>query len=33
MEHYKELMGGLEALGYIETEIKNLLEKNEQEEI
>jgi|TARA_R110000796_G_scaffold64006_1_gene148153 Holliday junction resolvasome RuvABC DNA-binding subunit len=33
MEHYKELMGGLEALGYIETEIKNLLEKQEQEEV
>jgi len=33
MEHYREIMGELTSLGYIETEIKNLLEKNEQEEI
>jgi len=33
MEHYRELMGELKSLGFIEAEIKNLLEKQEQEEV
>jgi|TARA_R110000772_G_scaffold259659_1_gene377319 hypothetical protein len=33
MEHYRELMGELKGLGFIEAEIKNLLEKQEQEEV
>ena len=33
MEHYRELMGELRGLGFIEAEIKNLLEKQEQEEV
>jgi|TARA_R110000796_G_scaffold95988_4_gene201439 hypothetical protein len=30
MEHYKELMGNLSALEYIEQELKSLLNKQEQ---
>jgi|TARA_R100000995_G_C3360460_1_gene67181 hypothetical protein len=32
MEHYKGLMGELKSLDYLEGEIKNLLDKQEQEE-
>jgi hypothetical protein len=32
MEHYKGLMGELRSLNYLEEEIKNLLDKKEQEE-
>jgi len=32
MEHYKGLMGELKSLDYLEGEIKNLLDKREQEE-
>jgi len=32
MEHYKGLMGELKSLDYLEGEIKNLLDKKEQEE-
>ena len=32
MEHYKGLMGELRSLSYLEEEIKNLLDKKEQEE-
>ena len=32
MEHYKSLMGELKSLNYLEDEIKNLLDKREQEE-
>lgn len=32
MEHYKGLMGELKSLDYLESEIKNLLDKKEQEE-
>ncbi len=30
MEHYRELMGNLEALNHVDQELKNLLEKQEQ---
>jgi hypothetical protein len=30
MEHYRELMGNLEALGHVEQELKGLLDKQEQ---
>tara|TARA_Y100001937_G_scaffold21925_1_gene30994 strand:- start:2482 stop:2679 length:198 start_codon:yes stop_codon:yes gene_type:complete len=30
MEHYRELMGNLDALNYIEQELKSLLNKQEQ---
>ena len=30
MEQYRELMGGLRALAFIEQELKSLLEKQEQ---
>ena len=33
MEHYKGLMGELKSLDYLEGEIKNLLDKQEQEEV
>tara|TARA_R110002020_G_scaffold108564_2_gene251576 strand:- start:322 stop:519 length:198 start_codon:yes stop_codon:yes gene_type:complete len=33
MEHYKGLMGELKSLDYLEGEIKNLLNKQEQEEV
>ena len=29
MEHYRELMGNLEALNHVEQELKSLLEKQE----
>ena len=32
MEHYKGLMGELRSLNYLEEEVKNLLDKKEQEE-
>lgn len=32
MEHYKGLMGELKSLDFVEGEIKNLLDKQEQEE-
>ena len=32
MEHYRELMGELSALEFIEQELKSLLEKQEQED-
>jgi hypothetical protein len=33
MMHYKGLMGELKSLDFLESEIKNLLEKQEQEEV
>ncbi len=33
MMHYKGLMGELKSLDFLEGEIKNLLEKQEQEEV
>ncbi|HAG31364.1 MAG TPA: hypothetical protein DCL39_18030 [Alteromonas macleodii] len=33
MEHYKGLMGELKSLDYLEGEIKNLLDKQEQKEV
>jgi hypothetical protein len=33
MIHYKGLMGELKSLDFLESEIKNLLEKQEQEEV
>lgn len=30
MEHYRELMGNLEALNHVEQELKSLLDKQEQ---
>ena len=30
MEHYRELMGNLDALNYVEQELKRLLNKQEQ---
>jgi len=30
MEHYRELMGNLEALDHVEQELKSLLDKQEQ---
>ena len=30
MEHYRELMGMLNALGHVEQELKSLLDKQEQ---
>jgi len=30
MEHYRELMGNLDALNHVEQELSNLLEKQEQ---
>ena len=30
MEHYRELMGNLDALNYVEQELKSLLDKQEQ---
>ena len=32
MEHYRELMGNLEALNHVDQELKYLLEKQEQED-
>ena len=32
MEHYRGLMGELRSLNYLEEEVKNLLDKKEQEE-
>ena len=31
MEHYRELMGNLEALNHVDQELKALLEKQEQD--
>ena len=31
MEHYRELMGNLEALNHVDQELKDLLEKQEQD--
>ena len=33
MMHYKGLMGELKSLDFLESEIKNLLDKQEQEEV
>jgi len=33
MIHYKGLMGEIKSLDFLESEIKNLLEKQEQEEV
>jgi hypothetical protein len=33
MMHYKGLMGEIKSLDFLESEIKNLLEKQEQEEV
>ena len=33
MMHYKGLMGELKSLDFLDSEIKNLLEKQEQEEV
>ena len=33
MLHYKGLMGELKSLDFLDSEIKNLLEKQEQEEV
>jgi len=30
MEHYRELMGNIEALNHVEQELKHLLEKQER---
>jgi|TARA_R110000772_G_scaffold196210_1_gene306961 hypothetical protein len=30
MEHYREVMGNLDALGHVEQELKGLLDKQEQ---
>ena len=30
MEHYREIMGNLEGLAYVEQELKSLLDKQEQ---
>ena len=32
MENYRELMGNLEALAYVEQELKSLLTKQEQKD-
>ena len=32
MEQYRELMGVLDGLGYVEQELKSLLEKQEQDD-
>jgi phosphopentomutase len=32
MEHYRELMGNLEALNHVDQELKDLLEKQEQDD-
>ena len=32
MEHYRELMGNLDALNHVEQELSNLLEKQEQKD-
>ncbi|MGB1877552.1 MAG: hypothetical protein ACPHGY_11645 [Rhodospirillaceae bacterium] len=33
MEHYRELMGNLEALNHVEQELKSLLDKQEQSDV
>ena len=33
MEHYRELMGNLDALNYVEQELKSLLNKQEQNDV
>ena len=33
MEHYRELMGNLEALNHFEQELKSLLDKQEQSDV
>ena len=32
MDHYRELMGNLEALNHVDQELKDLLEKQEQDD-
>jgi len=33
IEHYRELMGNLEALNHVEQELKSLLDKQEQSDV
>ena len=33
MEHYRELMGNLEALNHVEQELKSLLDKQEHSDV